>query len=281
MFCLLYSLTSNKEKIVSLGMTSCLQGGEIPEETLPEPFNRSKQDLHSNTIKALDSSLSIETSTESLLEQQPVVTSHLCRSFKRHFSQKVSSLEEENTHQKPSEDSFQPSVLPVPELCLNNSSYNKEAFACSAPPPIKFSSKPTTSETCEALKIYPSCLVLSCPSTTPCKEINSSMNAKFSPLEIASIQGTPAKITSTPTTLMTSTPALHSPKRCLMSPDDDSKRSPNKLVRRPVPARSLKFDTPVKNAKVEDEVNETGCSSIDSDVFDILPENLLQSVSPS
>ncbi|KAK9283722.1 hypothetical protein L1049_011972 [Liquidambar formosana] len=106
------------------------EGVEIPEETLPEPFNQSKQDLHSNTIKASNSLLPIETSTDALLEQQPVV-------IWRHFSQKVSMHEEENTKQKPSEDFLQPIVLPVPEPCPGKSSSNKEAIALAAPPPIK------------------------------------------------------------------------------------------------------------------------------------------------
>ncbi|KAK9282659.1 hypothetical protein L1049_010879 [Liquidambar formosana] len=255
-----------------------LEGDEIPEETLPEPFSQSKHDLHSNTIKASNSPLPIETSTDALLEQQPVVASHFSPNFQRHFSQKVSNHEEENTRQKPSEDSLQPIVLPVPELCLNKSFSNKEAIACAAPLPIKFSSKTSTSETFEAVKISPSCVVSSRLPATPSKEINSSKNEKYSPIEISSIQGTPAKFTSTPAKLMTVTPALQSTKRCYMSPDDDSNRLPIKLARRTLCTRSLKFDNPVKNAKVEDEVKETGCSLINSGIFGILPENLLQSI---
>ncbi|CAB4321744.1 unnamed protein product [Prunus armeniaca] len=76
---------------------------------------------------------------------------------------------------------------------------------------------------------------------------------------------------------MADTPALHRPKRCYMSPDDNSTSSPNKLVRLPPRSRSLKFDTPVKNKNVEDEVPDMGCTSIDNDSLDILPEDLLQS----
>ncbi|CAB4291433.1 unnamed protein product [Prunus armeniaca] len=64
---------------------------------------------------------------------------------------------------------------------------------------------------------------------------------------------------------MADTPALHRPKRCYMSPDDNSTSSPNKLVRLPPRSRSLKFDTPVKNKNVEDEVPDMGCTSIDND----------------
>ncbi|KAL0419778.1 UNVERIFIED_CONTAM: CDT1-like protein a, chloroplastic [Sesamum radiatum] len=71
---------------------------------------------------------------------------------------------------------------------------------------------------------------------------------------------------------------LHPPKRCYMSPDDNSSRSPSKLVRRPPPNRPLKFDTPVKSVKVDGEFGKSGKSSADDDIFDILPEALLQSI---
>jgi chromatin licensing and DNA replication factor 1 len=79
---------------------------------------------------------------------------------------------------------------------------------------------------------------------------------------------------------MNVTPALHPPKRCYMSPEDDSTSSPNKLVRRLPRSRSLKFDTPIKNENIVDEIDGVGGVSLDNDIFDILPENLLQSVSP-
>lgn len=76
-----------------------------------------------------------------------------------------------------------------------------------------------------------------------------------------------------------------------MSPDADIISSPNKLVRRPQRSRSLKFDTPnnkecieeavetpMKKERVE-EATEGRKLLLDDDIFDILPENLLQSVS--
>ncbi|KAK4418381.1 CDT1-like protein a, chloroplastic [Sesamum alatum] len=59
---------------------------------------------------------------------------------------------------------------------------------------------------------------------------------------------------------------------------DNSSRSPSKLVRRPPPNRPLKFDTPVKSVKVDGEFGRRGKSSADDDIFDILPEALLQSI---
>lgn len=78
-----------------------------------------------------------------------------------------------------------------------------------------------------------------------------------------------------------------------MSPDADTMSSPNKLVRRPQRSRSLKFDTPKKKEHIDEvfdtpmkkeRVEETtttggGKLSLDDDIFDILPQNLLQSVS--
>ncbi|KAL0435610.1 UNVERIFIED_CONTAM: CDT1-like protein a, chloroplastic [Sesamum radiatum] len=59
---------------------------------------------------------------------------------------------------------------------------------------------------------------------------------------------------------------------------DNSSRSPSKLVRRPPPNRPLKFDTPVKSVKIDGEFGRIGKSSADDDIFDILPEALLQSI---
>ncbi|XP_031113573.1 CDT1-like protein a, chloroplastic [Ipomoea triloba] len=87
-----------------------------------------------------------------------------------------------------------------------------------------------------------------------------------------SAKGTPTKLASTPVKPMSSTPALRPPKRCYMTPEDnDSAKSPNKLVRRPSRGRLI-FDTPVKNAG-----SETERLSAHDDIYD-LPEDLLQSI---
>jgi len=95
---------------------------------------------------------------------------------------------------------------------------------------------------------------------------------------------TPAKLISTPIStpirLMSATPALSSPKRHYMSPDDHPISSLNKLARGPPRSRSLKFDTPVKNKEAENEDN-AGSLPINDDVFDILPGKLIQSVCPT
>ncbi|KAL6338193.1 hypothetical protein AAG906_015156 [Vitis piasezkii] len=239
------------------------EGDEIPEETLPEPFSQSKQDLHSNMIKDSYSSLPAETSCDVLMEQPQVVASHLSQCFQRRFSQKISG-EAENSNKKPANFSLQLSDLPVQDPYLNKSSSNEEVVATVAPSPVKSSS--------------PAHLPLSHPPATPLKKTDSTDNQDFCSMKTPDIQVTPAKLAFSPARLMTMTPSLQPPKRCLMSPHDDSSNSPNKLVRRPARSRSLKFDTPVKGAEIKEEVNEKGSLSVDNDILDILPENLLESI---
>ncbi|XP_028071886.1 CDT1-like protein a, chloroplastic isoform X4 [Camellia sinensis] len=219
--------------------------GEVPEGTLPEPFNQSKLDLHTSTIKASSSSLIGEALTDALEEPQPAAASHLSQSFQKCFSKEVLSIEAVHSNPEQSLVSVQPSVPPVSELQASQASVPQHHSPATA-----------------------------------MKDINFVKNEVCSSVRTPTVQGTPARHFLTPVKLMSATPALQPPKRCYMSPDDDSTSSPNKSVNRPLRIRSLKFDTPVENAKMEDEVNITGGVSvdIDSDIFEILPENLLQSI---
>ena len=293
-----------------------MQVDEIPEELLPEPFNRKEQDVHSN-MKTPTSSFPIKTSTVALTalqsavsetcirddeiaegteqdlnsninnspnmsfplgtsieahrKQQPVVASHLSRSFHKRFSQKVISHEEQNYPLNLSKTDIQSSVLPVPESPLNkSSSKEKSSSAAGTPSPSKLSFESTSNEKCLAVHASPARLPPSCPPATPSKEIDAMNNEN----------GSPAKDILIPAGLMNVPPTLFPRKRCYISLKDDSTSSPNKLIRRPPCFRSLKFDTPIKNGNVGDEMDDTGGVSVDNDVFDILPENILQSVSP-
>ncbi|KAF8401863.1 hypothetical protein HHK36_012810 [Tetracentron sinense] len=254
------------------------EGDEIPEDTLPEPFNQTRKHLFSNTIKVSNSSLPVQTSDDSLPAQHPAVASHLSRSFQRHFSLKVSNHEALNSHLKPSNVHLQLPVSPVSEPCLNQISSNEETLPYVAPSPIKCCSKPPTSKKSLTFGASPVKLIPSSTLETLGEETECMKNENCSPIDIADIQVTPSKLTSTPAKLMTITPTLQPPKRCHMSPDDDFTNSPNKLVRRLHRTRSLKFDTPVKISKAKDEINEIGGSSVDTDIYDILPETLLQSI---
>lgn len=242
-----------------------IQVDEVPEEMLPEPFNRSKQDLSTNPINPSKLSSMSSKSSIAISQQRPAAASHLSQFFKRQFSKQVPTHQAINTNQEPSVVSIETSLLPVSDPHFDQNSSMKKVCTSTAQSPMKLSSKSTTSK----MGSQPSY-----PPATPIKELVSA-----SSMGAASIEVTPAKLASTPAKLMSATPTLQPPKRCYMSPDDDSTMSPNKLVRRPERSRSLKFDTPVKNMKAKDEVSESGMLSLDDDIFDILPENLLHSVS--
>ncbi|XP_043690914.1 CDT1-like protein a, chloroplastic isoform X1 [Telopea speciosissima] len=235
------------------------EGNEIPGETLPEPFNQAKQVL-SSTVTACKPSLPNETSSNAL-PHPTAVASHLSKSFQKRFSQKVLP--------KLSDDIPKPSALPPSNPCPKESSSNEETLTSVAPSSLGCSSKSTNKI---LSRFYAS------PSTVAqCKETEPMNSEDFSSSEIAGTQGTPAKLTSTPIKLMSITPVSQTPKRCRMSPDDDS-NTPNKLTRRPSRTRSLKFDTPVKNEKPDDELNVMERAIVDTDIIDILPEALLKSI---
>ncbi|XP_039684034.1 CDT1-like protein a, chloroplastic isoform X4 [Medicago truncatula] len=266
------------------------EGDEVPEEMLPEPFSRPKQDPLVHMMKPPSSfpavklsvarassdiadntdpanseshvSVPAETSVEAL-NQKPAVASHMPQSFRRRFSQKL----KENVQPLQS-DSFQPSVVPVSESSLR---INSTSEVPKISPP-EFVVESSSSEAHPAIHgssdcFTPSRVTLATPSKTI--EYAESKDGSFKTVDAMS---TPAKFVSTPARLMSATPALKPPKRSFMTPDDNSTSSPDKLVKRPPRSRSLKFDTPMKNE------NDAGGLSIDDDIFDILPDNLLHSI---
>ncbi|XVF21609.1 hypothetical protein REPUB_Repub12eG0104800 [Reevesia pubescens] len=265
------------------------RGGEIPEEDLPEPFNRSKQNMRLNMIKgpiSLSSNESTDTLTErqsltaqserletlagAVNDQQPVVASHISRSFRKRFSQKATSKAQEVV-QECSKVSLKSSNFQVPEQCADRSVYSDETSSTPTQSPTKCLSKATTSETSSK----------TCLPAIPVKEINPLKTEGDSLTKAGRIHFTPAKLASTPARLMTATPTLQPQKRCYMSPDEVSSSLSNKLVRRPPPTRSLKFDTLVKEEKVVDEVHEMAGKPVNNDeddVLSILPVNLLHSI---
>ncbi|XP_057966065.1 CDT1-like protein a, chloroplastic isoform X2 [Malania oleifera] len=248
------------------------EGDDVPEEMLPEPFNQSKHDAHLSTRVDSKTPGLPGTLSDAQAEQLPGVASHLSQSFCKKFSKIFSSNEAENMHEKLTKSS---SRLSVPD-CFFNNPYSEEAISSSVPSNVKLS-KLATSKKCLATGVSSSPLPQSHLLATPSKEMTSARNEDGSSTQTGDIQGTPAELVSTPAKLMTVTPAMQPPKRSYMSPDDSSTSSPKKLVRRP--PRSLKFDTPVKRTKVNDQENSMGGGlSVDSDILDILPENLVQSL---
>lgn len=229
-----------------------LGSNEFPEEIRPVPSNHSKENLCSNIYRVHNPSLPIGSSSEApIIQQQTAVPAHFSKSFRRHFSQKGRSNEAANSG-KILPEILQPPVHSVPETIPNT---------------ISFSGEPNCAQISDSVN------------ATPSTEVSCIKNEDGSPTKNTSSHSTPSKL-STPARLMTATPALCPPKRCYMSPDDDSIGSPNKLVRHPPRSRSLKFDTPVKNKNVKDEVLDIDGESVHSDILDILPESVLQSVCP-
>ncbi|MBA0579608.1 CDT1-like protein a, chloroplastic [Gossypium raimondii] len=268
---------------------------EIPEDDLPEPFNRSKQNSqwsssteivteqqsltsqgevlkeeaqpqpskHTNSNSKLD----VETLPDAVNDQLPVVASHVSRSFRKRFSRKATSKAQEVV-EKCSKVSIQSSQVAEKFAC--KSVKGIETNSAPIQSPTKFLSKPTICEPSSKL----------CLPATPVKEINSLETEDKSPTKSGCLQSTPAKLVSTPARLMTATPTLQPQKRCYMSPDEVSSNLSSKLVRRPPRTRSLKFDTPVKEEKVVDEVCKMESNPVDNDddVLSILPESLLHSI---
>ncbi|KAK7345786.1 hypothetical protein VNO77_16397 [Canavalia gladiata] len=269
------------------------EGSEIPEETLPEPFNHLKKktlpfssfatesssDVCADHPTAISSScmdnndtdshaVSVKTSVE-LTDQHVTVPSHISQSFRRCFSRKARENGVDNGQQKSSLES-----QPLP-FTVSESSLKKTTSIEDTETHLKaFSSEADNSERCPT--IFPSLEASSAPPPTPSKPIEYT-EKKDGSLKSMETMSTPAKLVSTPSRLMTATPALLPPKRHYMSPDDNSASSPNKLARRPPRSRSLKFDTPVKNKETVNEDNAGGLP-IDDDIFEILPQNLIQSI---
>ncbi|CAH9074453.1 unnamed protein product [Cuscuta epithymum] len=173
-----------------------LEEPDIPEGELPQPFNKSKDNVGTNLNPS----------------DPPASFSHLPQSFKPRFSKRDQT----------STESFA------------NSHHNE----------------PRLKKNCTRFPPHPN---------TPIKDLHQSTTE----------ERTPAKPVST-TGVMTSTPTPQPPpRRGYMSPQGDSSKPPNKLLKRP-----LNFDSPVKN-----EVSEAGaCSSAYRDMLGVLSENLLESI---
>ncbi|GER29701.1 homolog of yeast CDT1 A [Striga asiatica] len=220
------------------------EGEEVPEGPLPEPFSRPKKNASENSVQPSTSHSMTETP---LFGRKPFASSLLPPSFKPRFTQRASVDSLENSKQDKS--------LVLEEKSLQNSSNSPSKLPINSP----------HSENCSSDRN------LSSLHETPVKCVKS--------VETVSVQSTPVGPNSTPAKLMTATPALRPPKRSQMSPNYSSCGSPSKLIRRPPPNRPLKFDTPVKNSKVNLELDRSGSrSSGGDDILDILPDALVQSI---
>uniref|UniRef100_A0A7N1A1E2 CDT1 Geminin-binding domain-containing protein n=2 Tax=Kalanchoe fedtschenkoi TaxID=63787 RepID=A0A7N1A1E2_KALFE len=239
------------------------EGTEIPQGPLPEPFGRRGEGSSLHTYDPTISLVIAGTSSDHVLEEKKAA-SHLSHSFRKSFSKKVGSQEEARTNLP---DYLQSSEIAFKKSRLSSCSFKEELDVLVAPSMMESSMQVPNGDSDAA-----PCLLSSSLLSTPCKHTSS--------LEDRQSEKTPSKLDSIPVTPMTSTPASLTPKRSLMSPDDDhSNKTSNKLVRRALRTRSLKFDAPVKDVDAEeDRVKEVSCSSIESELVDILDEGLLQSI---
>ncbi|KHN44974.1 CDT1-like protein a, chloroplastic [Glycine soja] len=261
------------------------EGDEIPEGTLPEPFNRQKKDSVVDMLETplptklppcmrysdivnnadLDEKLYVPVNaTVEFPNEHLAAPSHMAPSFRA-----------DDVQQNPLLDSLQPLAFPVSESSQKENPPLVDTESHLKTSPAKFSSEASSSESC--LTICASLESSSPHPATPSKTIEytekkdgslKSIDAMSTPtsrtnkytenkdgsLESIDATSTPAKLVSTPIRLMSATPALRSPKRRYMSPDDHSISSLNKLARHPSRSRSLKFDTPVKN---KDDISDT------------------------
>ncbi|OIV89659.1 hypothetical protein TanjilG_10665 [Lupinus angustifolius] len=265
------------------------EGDEIPEAVLPEPFNRPKQDCFSDILKTPSSvrpptvlssrmldndivdftesnrekNISAVTSIE-LLKQQPAVASHLSQSFRRRFWQKSMENRADTVQQNLGSDLFQTPANPAVES--NPLQKNPPLVGTGSTFPVKLVSEAASSEICPTI----------CASSGYFE--SSSAPIAATPSKTIEYTSTPVKLVDTPSRPMTVTPSIHPSKKHYITPDDNYSSSMNKLARRPPRStRSLKFDSPMKNKETEDKNVVCGLS-INDDIFDILPESLLESI---
>ncbi|TKY44857.1 CDT protein a [Spatholobus suberectus] len=165
-------------------------GDEIPEETLPEPFNR------------------------------PQKAFHLSPHFIRRFSQKSEENGADNVQQKSPLDSLQPLAFPVSESNLKKNPPFEDIKSHLKTSPVKLASDAAGRERCPT--ICASLESSSAPPTTPSKTIEYTEN-KDGSLKSIDVMSTLAKLVSTPSWLMSATHALPPLKRPYTSPNHGSK----------------------------------------------------------
>ncbi|CAN4101959.1 unnamed protein product [Withania somnifera] len=248
------------------------EGDDIPEEALPGAFGAQRQELLTNSSSPVGVQLTEETPIGSM-KKLPAAVSHLSQSFRRSFSHRSSIGEAEIAKQHLTVVAHTSSIHLVSEPQIASCSTNSTSKAADKTP-SKLLSAQTRITRFSARGVHSATLP---PSPLPATPLKNTKSEDGSCLLIA--ESTPAKLASTPAKLMSYTPLLQPSKRCYITPDGDSTEPPKKLVRRPTRSRSLTFDTPEKSSKVTEEVSRSRESSADEDeIFDILQENLVQSI---
>ncbi|XP_010522160.1 PREDICTED: CDT1-like protein a, chloroplastic [Tarenaya hassleriana] len=234
------------------------QDEEVPEELLPEPFNRKKQN-EGSTDEAVSSSLVDEHSA-----------SHPFLSFQENNSnEKTVSAGLSSTKRSTVKSS---SSCPTGTL-LQVSSPNDEMASTPAKPSSSQSRVASTpvKPVATPAKVDSASVVV-----TPAKVASTPVKAACTPPELAS---TPARLIGASLVAQPQKGSAHA------RVDDSSASPPNKLMRRPSALRPLNFDgftedkkaMEVADDEIANEASEEG-TSIDDDILQILPDTLLQSI---
>lgn len=234
------------------------QGDDIPEEQLPLPFSQAKQTILPQVARGSSNSTTLEPLSTSPSLQQFAVLSHMSGSFQRRFSRKI-----------PISDAQKTSLT-----CFNKPSLKDDPPVSVAPSPIKFSSKPPISK--KSLINSPILSASSGNNRTDKEETEKLKPDNCSSKDLNSLEGTPAKLISTPARLMAATPEIQTSKRSHPTIDYDTPPAKKSAKRS---TRAKLFATPTKSTKALDEDNRSRSLSTDDDVLHFLPETLLQSVS--
>ncbi|KAL4368888.1 hypothetical protein GQ457_05G001880 [Hibiscus cannabinus] len=128
----------------------CFQGREIPEEDLPEPFIRSKQQILKSEAQPLpsdhtisNSKLAVETLVDAVDDRLPVVAFHVSQSFQKRFSRKTFSKAQEVV-EKCSKVSLQSTNFQVAELYGGKSVYSDKTTSAPIQNQTKVLAKPAS-----------------------------------------------------------------------------------------------------------------------------------------
>ncbi|PKI50179.1 hypothetical protein CRG98_029423 [Punica granatum] len=215
------------------------KGEEIPEEPLPPPFNHTD--------------------------------------MRNRHSEETPSISSSLPPRIPSEDHSQFQAARASHLVQRHFSRKKTADT-SAKASLEESMEKSNSSDAR-IPIHEK--TLSCPTATPIKQASSLKNEDNTPVRTPHVESTPPKLALTPVSIMASTPALNPPpKRSCLSPEDGpTSTPPSKLLRRLPRNRSLKFDSPMKSGRVQEEMSLADDDVTSSDeVLDILSDDLVQSI---
>ncbi|CAN6455275.1 unnamed protein product [Victoria cruziana] len=253
------------------------EGDEIPEETLPEPFNQKASSLESeeklNKPSGTANNLLISSSSSfpsEIIAQSPLEC--LTNRFQKRFLQKAVIAKSEKTE--------------LPSLLLPNPSSVDISSALASPPNVWRS--PTKQVAASNLKSFSieNCSRFACTDPTieknsmHCQDIDSTpiapsktKNGPCSHAEEHAESVILSEIDCTPASLMSKTPNPLTPKRANMTPESNA--TPCAKAPRSTTKRTLNFPSPVQSTEKR---RKTGRFSVDEEIVRSLPSTLLLSM---